>query len=245
MIPKVIHYCWFGHNPLPELAIRCINSWKKYLPEYEIKEWNEDNFDVNITPYTKEAYVNKKYAFVSDYARFWILYHYGGVYFDTDVEVIKPMDSIIQMAPYMGCETLASSKSGVRVNPGIGIAAPAKLKLYGEILEHYATLKFIENGKPNLTTVVSITTEILQKKGLRNVDEIQTIEGVNIYPAEYFASRENVEFTIPRTSNSYSIHYFAGTWWPKKYQRKYKMLNKLPKSWVKCLMGVKRFFKGA
>ena len=88
-IPKVIHYCWFGGNPLPEMALKCIESWKKFLPDYEIKEWNEKNFDLNICEYVKEAYQAKKWAFVSDYARFWILYHEGGVYFDTDVEVIK------------------------------------------------------------------------------------------------------------------------------------------------------------
>ena len=95
MIPKIIHYCWFGRGPLPELAQKCIASWKKYLPDYEIKEWNEDNFDVNILPYTAEAYQAKKYAGVSDYARFWILYQYGGIYFDTDVEVIRPIDDIV------------------------------------------------------------------------------------------------------------------------------------------------------
>ena len=96
MIPKIIHYCWFGHNPLPNSAIKCINSWKKFFPDYEIREWNEDNFDVESIPYTAEAYRIKKYAFVSDYARFWVLYHHGGLYFDTDVEVIKPMDDIIE-----------------------------------------------------------------------------------------------------------------------------------------------------
>ena len=104
MIPKVIHYCWFGRNPLPESAVKCINSWRKHFPDYEIKEWNEDNFDVNIIPYTKEAYEAKKYAFVSDYARMWILYHFGGLYFDTDVEVIKPMDDIVKRGPFMGIE---------------------------------------------------------------------------------------------------------------------------------------------
>ena len=92
-IPKVIHYCWFGGNPLPELAIKCIASWKNHLPDYEIKEWNESNFDVYRIVYTTEAYRLKKYAFVSDYARFWILYNYGGIYFDTDVEVIQSMDN--------------------------------------------------------------------------------------------------------------------------------------------------------
>lgn len=104
MIPKIIHYCWFGRNPLPPLAQECIASWRKYLPDYEIKEWNEDNFDVNAIPYTAEAYRQKKYAFVSDYARFWIMYHYGGLYFDTDVEVIRPLDDIIAAGNFMGFE---------------------------------------------------------------------------------------------------------------------------------------------
>ena len=124
MIPKIIHYCWFGRNPLPELARKCIASWRKYLPDYEIKEWNEDNFDVNIIPYTAEAYAQKKYAFVSDYARFWILYRYGGIYFDTDVEVIRPLDDIIARGCFMGFETdPAPKQNGVDacVNPGLGL----------------------------------------------------------------------------------------------------------------------------
>lgn len=100
-IPTVIHYCWFGGKPLPALAVKCIESWKKYLPDYEIKRWDESNFDVNLIPYTQQAYEAKKYAFVSDYARFWILYKYGGLYFDTDVEVIKPMDDLIAAGPFM------------------------------------------------------------------------------------------------------------------------------------------------
>ena len=95
MISKIIHYCWFGGNPLPPLALECIASWKKFLPDYEIIQWNESNFDVNMIPYTAEAYKQKKYAFVSDFARFWIVYKYGGLYFDTDVEVVKPLNDII------------------------------------------------------------------------------------------------------------------------------------------------------
>ena len=132
MIPKIIHYCWFGRNPLPELARKCIASWRKYLPDYEIKEWNEDNFDVNIIPYTAEAYAQKKYAFVSDYARFWILYRYGGIYFDTDVEVIRPLDDIIARGCFMGFETdPAPKQSGVDacVNPGLGLGVAPGLGL--------------------------------------------------------------------------------------------------------------------
>lgn len=111
MIPKIIHYCWFGGNPLPDSAMKCIASWKKFLPDYEIKEWNESNFDVNMIPYVKEAYQVKKYAFVSDFARFYILYKYGGLYFDTDVEIVKPLDSIISKGAFMGCEHTATEKS--------------------------------------------------------------------------------------------------------------------------------------
>ena len=109
MIPKIIHYCWFGGNPLPKSAIKCIESWKKYLPDYEIKEWNESNFDFSKCAYAREAAEKKKWAFVSDYARFKILYQYGGLYFDTDVEVIKPLDDIIAAGPFMGAENFAGS----------------------------------------------------------------------------------------------------------------------------------------
>ena len=104
MIPKIIHYCWFGGNPLPELAVKCIESWKKYCPDYEIKRWDESNFDLNCCDYVKEAYRAKKWAFVSDYARFKVLYDEGGLYFDTDVELIKPIDDIIERGPFMGAE---------------------------------------------------------------------------------------------------------------------------------------------
>ena len=123
-IPKVIHYCWFGGNPLPELAQRCIDSWRKYLPDYEIKEWNESNFNVNIIPYTAEAYQQGKYAFVSDYARFWILYRYGGIYFDTDVEVIRPLDDVLDRGGFMGFETHYKESLNpheVATNPGLSL----------------------------------------------------------------------------------------------------------------------------
>ena len=162
MIPKVIHYCWFGRNPLPSLAIKCIESWRKYLPDYEIKEWNQDNFDVNIIPYTQEAYQVGKYAFVSDYARFWILYKYGGLYFDTDVEVIKPMDDIIARGPFMGCEKDVSDTSVASVAPGVGLGVNPDLGLYKEILEMYSKLSFVnKDGTYNQKTIVQYTTEIL------------------------------------------------------------------------------------
>ena len=143
MIPKIIHYCWFGRNPLPDSAQKCIASWRKFMPDYEIKAWNEDNFDVNIIPYTQQAYEAKKYAFVSDYARFWILYHEGGLYFDTDVEVVKSFDDILERGAFMGLEIDGTKKgTKVAINPGLGLGAEAGMPIYLEILNVFANLDY-------------------------------------------------------------------------------------------------------
>lgn len=241
MIPKVIHYCWFGRNPLPQLAIKCIESWKKYLPEYEIKEWNEDNFDVNMIPYTREAYEAKKYAFVSDYARFWILYNYGGLYFDTDVEVIKPLDDIIARGPFMGCEKDASDTSVASVAPGLGLGVNPGLGLYKELLDLYATLHFKnEDGSLNLKTIVEYTTEMLCNYGLKQVNDIQECAGVWIYPVEYFCPI-HVENNVKRliiTPQTRTIHHFAATWKPRTGE----MLSKI-KWWLASKIGGDRMEK--
>lgn len=233
-IPKIIHYCWFGRNPLPPLAIKCIESWKKYLPDYEIKEWNEDNFDVNIIPYTKEAYEARKYAFVSDYARFWILYNYGGLYFDTDVEVIKPMDDIIAHGSFMGCEKEASDMSvasvapglSLGVNPGIGLGVNPGLGLYKEILGIYANLHFKnQDGSLNMKTVVQYTTELLCNYGLKNTNEIQQCGDIWIYPKDYFCPIDYETKICIITKNTYTIHHFAGSWLGRK-AKIYKLFSK-------------------
>lgn len=221
MIPKVIHYCWFGGNPLPPLAVKCINSWKKYLPDYEIKEWNEENFNVNVIPYTEEAYKEKKYAFVSDYARFWILYNYGGLYFDTDVEVIKPMNDIIDLGPFMGCEKDGSDTSVASVAPGLGLGVNPGLGLYKEMLDKYSELHFIKkDGSLNLKTVVEYTTELLCSHGLVNKNEVQQVGGVWIYPQEYFCPISPVTLQMKKTKNTYCIHHFAGSWCERSFFRK-------------------------
>ena len=229
MIPKIIHYCWFGHNSLPPLAIKCIESWKKYFPDYEIKEWNEDNFDVNIIPYTKEAYAAKKYAFVSDYARFWILYKYGGLYFDTDVEVIRPMDDIIAKGPFMGCENEVENNgaTALAVAPGLGLGVNPGLGLYKDLLELYASLHFVDSaGNYNLKTVVDYTTEVLCRHGLRNISEIQYVGGVYIYPVEYFCPISVKDGKLRITSNTRTIHHYAQSWQSpvRKYGRKIVLL---------------------
>lgn len=234
MIPKVIHYCWFGGNPLPPLAVKCIASWRKYLPDYEIREWNESNFDVNIVPYTREAYGAKKYAFVSDYARFWVLYHHGGLYFDTDVEVLRPLDDIVARGPFMGCEHDAvsgSAKDGMgttapAVAPGLGLGVNPGLGLYRELLDMYAGLHFVNaNGSLNQKTVVQYTTEVLCRHGLRNTSEVQECAGVWIYPKEYFCPIDYKSGVCTMTDNTYSIHHYSASW-HSRGQKIYGFLKK-------------------
>ena len=214
MIPKVIHYCWFGEKPLPKAAIRCIDSWKKHFPDYEIREWNESNYDVRKIPYTAEAYGAKKYAFVSDYARFDILYEQGGVYFDTDVEVLRPFEDILTQGAFMGRES-----DGADVNPGLGMAAAPGLALYREVLDHYQDQHFLRgDGSLNMETIVSRTTGILRAHGLKNEPGVQQVAGVRVYPKEYFDPLDNNTGEITVTENTHSVHWYAMSWLPKRQQ---------------------------
>lgn len=208
-IPHTIHYCWFGHNPLPKSAQRCIDSWKKFLPEYEIKQWDESNFDVDLIQYTSQAYSRKKYAFVSDYARFWILYNYGGLYFDTDVEVIAPFNHILSKGAFMGREAGANGK----VAPGLGLGVSPRHPLYQEILEAYSHFKFInEDGSLNQKTIVNYTTEILVEKGLIMNDVEQIIEGIMIYPTKFFCPMDSTTGIVRITPETVSIHHYDCSW---------------------------------
>ncbi len=229
MIPKVIHYCWFGRNKLPKSAKKCITSWKKFFPDYEIIEWNEDNYDVSKIPYTQQAYAAKKYAFVSDYARFDILYRYGGIYFDTDVEVIKSFDDILANGAFMGCEIdgsdsleaeriFTSTSTCGSVNPGLGIAAAPGLCIYKEILNFYATQRFLnEDGSFNQETVVTKTTRVLREHGMQNIKGTQMVGEVTIYPKEYFNPMNSNTGKIDITENTHSIHWYSMSWVDTNY----------------------------
>ena len=207
MIPKVIHYCWFGRGKKPPLAEKCIASWRKFLPDYEIKEWNEGNYDVNAIPYTAEAYAVKKYAFVSDYARFDILYREGGVYFDTDVEVIKPMDDILAAGPYMGIESF------FKVASGLGLAAMPQMPLYDAILKEYSMRHFMNaDGAQDQSTVVEFVTQIMLQRGLKPALGIVPFESINIYPAEYFNPKELYTGRVRISENTRTIHHYSASW---------------------------------
>lgn len=244
MIPKVIHYCWFGGKKKPKSVRRCIESWRKYCPEYEIKEWNEQNYDVNMIPYTRDAYQAGKYAFVSDVARFWVLYHEGGVYFDTDVEVIRPIDDLVERGPFMGWER-PDALGNVHVAPGLGLAAPKGFLLYQEILDGFAKLHYyLEDGQWNPYTMIPLVTDILENKGLRidgrmqklnvnvNNENTQTSDftpqpSLTIYPADYLCPMDSLTEKIIITSNTYAIHRYSMSWLPKITQWRVRLMRRI------------------
>ena len=216
VIPKVIHYCWFGGNPLPELAQKCLASWKKFLPDYEIKEWNERNFDVYQAPYIAEAYRLKKYAHVSDYARFWILYHYGGVYFDTDVEVIRSLDDILAKGSFIGFEcqegTPYDNPNG-NLNPGLGMAVPPKHPFIGIMLNFYNHHHFVKwNGRNsgNITLKVTRFLDYDHKEILEG--GIVRVSDLLVYPIEYFCPLNYYTGEKNITENTRTIHHYMASW---------------------------------
>ena len=207
MIPKIIHYCWFGRGPMPDLAIKCIESWHNHMPDYEYKLWNEDNFDVNSVPYVKEAYEARKYAFVTDYVRLYALYTEGGVYMDTDVEVLKPYDDLLGLSGFTGYE---GSKY---LPPVTGTMASEAGNLWvKEQLDAYDGIHFLlEDGTMDTTTNTIRISEIMKRGGFIQNGKNQVYKDMYIFPVEYFCPRQTTgEFFL--TENTYCDHHFMGSW---------------------------------
>ena len=206
-IPKIIHYCWFGGKPLDDMAKKCIESWKRYCPDYEIKEWNESNFDVNSNIYVKEAYDAKKWAFVSDYARLKVLYDEGGVYFDTDVELIKPIDNLIEEYGYMGFDDNGT------IATGLGFACEEANELVGNLLADYDGISFIlPDGSYDLTPCPDRNTETLKKLGMDLNNKNQIFMGIHMLPEDYLCPVKYHTGKKIITKNTYSIHHFNASW---------------------------------
>lgn len=217
MIPKIIHYCWFGGKELPKLAKKCLASWKKYCPDYQIKCWNESNFDVNSNQYVKEAYENKKYAFVTDYVRLYALYNFGGVYMDTDVEVIKNIDD------FLNCKGFSSFESTNLVPTGI-LASEKELPIIKELLEYYTNKKFINaDGSFDTTPNTKTITDTFVKYGLKQNNKKQVIKDFTFYESDYFCPIDCKTKVKKITDNTYTIHWFAGSWLPYKEKLKLKL----------------------
>ena len=207
MIPRIIHYCWFGRGPMPELALKCIESWHKFMPDYEYKLWNEDNFDINCNQYVKEAYEAKKYAFVTDYVRLFALYTEGGIYMDTDVEVLKPYDDLLPLSGFTGYE---GCKAKLPVTGTI--ASVAGNSWVKEQLDSYQGAHFVkEDGSYDLTTNTWRITRIMQKGGFVQDGKRSMFRDMHIFPVEYFCPRQTTgEILI--TENTYCDHHFMKTW---------------------------------
>lgn len=208
MIPKKIHYCWFGGNPLGEKEKKCIESWKKFCPDYEIKEWNESNFDIDLYPYLRQAYDNKKYAFLTDVVRLDIIYREGGIYFDTDVEIIKNIDSLLDNEAFFAFE------DGRYVATGLGFGAVAGNKIVKANRDLYENVNFVnEDGTFNLKACPKYTTELMLEYGLKQDNTEQVIaNGVKIYPSECFNPYDYLTDKLNKTPNTYTIHWFANSW---------------------------------
>lgn len=221
MIPKIIHYCWFGRGRMPELALKCIESWKIYLPDYEIKEWNEDNFDLNLYHYTREAYDQRKFAFVTDVVRLYALYCEGGIYMDTDVEVLKNLDPFLKHIAFSGFEDDYNIPTGIMASEKGG-------KWAKENLEYYCDKHFLnEDGTLDLTTNVTTITNYMLHLGLKQNNTFQDYPDlITFYPKDYFCPKSYANGEIYLTSNTYTIHHFAGSWATPK-QKVYLFIQRL------------------
>lgn len=221
MIPKIIHYCWFGRGEKPKKIQECIDSWIKYLPDFKIIEWNEDNFDVEQFQYTKDAYEAKKYAFVSDVARVKALYENGGFYFDTDVEVLKKIDvNFFNYHCLLGFELENYVATSM-------MACEPHFYLMKEFYDLYKNLPFYdENGNVITGTNVAKLTNMLEKKGLIRNNRLQTFQDITVYPIEYFSPYDYGSCIYEITENSFCVHHFYVSWLPWYIKGK-KLIKKI------------------
>jgi len=206
MIPKKIHYCWFGRGEKPKLAKKCIDSWKKFCPEYEIIEWNEDNFDVNKNAYTKMCYEQKKYAFLSDYVRLLVVNEHGGIYFDTDVEAVKSFDDLLANKSFIGFETTEF------VNTGQGFGSEANNPVLEQMIQEYTP--FLD-GAHGTKGCPHLNTDALLKFGLTQDGSFHQMECITVYPMDFFNPYNDHTGVLTQTANTYSIHWYGKSWMKK------------------------------
>ena len=206
MIPKRIHFCWFSREEYPDNIKKCLNTWHEILPDYEIIKWDGDNFDFSVNKYAQEAYENKKWAFASDYVRLYVLYHYGGIYLDSDIEVLKSFDPLLENKAFTGFESQGSVAAWIfgteKSNP-----------IFKEFLEHYENRSFVKpDGKFDVTPNPIPISKICAKHGMKNIDEMQVLDEITIYPERFFSGKSIVDGKIRITNDTYTIHHFDGTW---------------------------------
>ena len=217
-IPKIIHYCWLGGNPKPDSVLRCIDSWRKYCPDYEIREWNESNLDISMNEYTRQAYEAKAWGFVPDYLRLWIVYTHGGIYLDTDVQIIRSFDPLLKEKGFAGFE------DDEHIALGLGFGAEAENPMIAKQMAVYDGLRFRnEDGSYNRTPSPQYSTELMKQLGLHpNNGSVQYIDGFACYPPEYFCPKSFQTGMMKLTKNTFSIHQFDASWYSEEEQAQKK-----------------------
>lgn len=223
MIPKIIHYCWFGRNPLPELAKKCIASWKKRCPDYEIIEWNENNYDIASAPlYVRQAYEAKKWAFVTDYVRLWVVYEYGGIYLDTDVELLRKLDELLKYSAYFGFEDTEY------IATGLGFGAEKGSLILQEMMDEYHSISFIKSdGSIDSTACPVRNTQVLLRHGLKQNDSRQVLDGgILILPRIVLSPIDYHSGIYKKSWRSFSVHWFAASWQTEQETQKMKEWQK-------------------
>ena len=224
---------------MPKSARRCIGSWERYLPDHEIVEWNESNFDVNIVPYVAEAYACGKYAFVSDYVRFWVLYKYGGLYFDVDVELISNVSDILERGNFMAYE------HGMCIAPGLGLGFEAGSDVLRKVLDEYENSHFIVDGRMMVSrTVVNIVTDLLVPMGIENVDDgIDRIGDIYIYHPDYFSPLDHRSGVLMITEKSRAIHHYDASWKTSSEKIKERFIRIIGPRYTRILVDIMSLLK--
>ena len=212
-IPKIIHYCWFGPNEINSLAVRCIESWKVFAPDYEIKLWNEESFDIDEFEYVKFAYENKKYAFVTDFVRLFVLKKYGGIYLDSDVELTKSLDRFLIHKAFSGFEDNYIVPTGIMASVKNGIWVTDLLSYYMDVNNK----KFIPNTK--IITAHALKNGLIENNKYQELDRIDVV----FYPSDYFCPKSHYTGEINITDNTHTIHHFNGSWLNHNQRLKQKL----------------------
>ncbi len=210
MIPKKIHYCWFGRNPKPKLYRKCISSWQQYCPDYEIIEWNEDNYDYQQHPYLQWCYDHQKWAFLCDFARLLILKEHGGIYLDADVEVIRPLDGLLEYDAFLGFE------NETYINTGLGFGCAKQHPVADVLLQPYLMAEQEDDGSFRLTPCPRLNTKVLLPYGLKQNGAKQQVYGAEILPVEYLNPYDDPTGRLIKTENTFSIHWFGKSWMNKR-----------------------------